>query len=229
MSKLEWTPALNRKARVKPLKELATPTWELAREAIKTGQVDDALELLEYFLFESKFYYESAMSMVNSLLILLVENAGEEAVNEFWRKRSEPRAVENLAASKIIENAIIRISEGQRGHFGTFAITEERDRFVMACNPCGSGGGMRQKLAMGKTKQAHPWSWNKTGVSLYCVHCAIGFEILPIELRGYPLKITEYVNDDKAPCVSYFYKKPELIPDKYFTRVGKVKDPSKFK
>jgi hypothetical protein len=52
---------------------------------------------------------------------------------------------------------------------------------------------------------------------------------MAIEAQGYPVKITEYSDDPNAPCVWLFYKKPELIPEHYFTRIGMKKDPKKFK
>jgi hypothetical protein len=112
----------------------------------------------------------------------------------------------------------------------------------MGFNPCGSGGRMRRigevdktpprtgkVFNLGVTKKAYPWSWGKVGVPYYCIHCCVFHEILPIEWRGYPIKITEYSDDPMAPCYWYFYKDPALIPDHYFTRIGKKKDPSKFK
>jgi hypothetical protein len=49
-----------------------------------------------------------------------------------------------------------------------------------------------------------------------------------IELRGYPVRITLVGDKPEDPCVHLFYKKPELIPEEYFTRIGMKKDPSKF-
>ena len=49
------------------------------------------------------------------------------------------------------------------------------------------------------------------------------WEIVPIEQRGYPLRIVEVGNKPEDPCVLLFYKNPESIPEKYFTRVGKKK------
>jgi len=48
-------------------------------------------------------------------------------------------------------------------------------------------------------------------------------DIIPIELRGYPIRITIPGDKPEDPCIHLFYKKPELIPEDYFTRVGKTK------
>jgi hypothetical protein len=112
----------------------------------------------------------------------------------------------------------------------------------MEFNPCATGGRMRRAIEnerkstgnselseTGKTKKPYTWSWGKKGVFYYCIHCCLWHEILPIEWRGYPIKIAEYSEDPMAPCYFYFYKDPKLIPDYYFTRVGKKKNPLLFK
>ena len=71
----------------------------------------------------------------------------------------------------------------------------------------------------GVTKKGYPWSWGLKSVPYYCIHCAIN-EILPIEWGGYPLWVTGYSDDAAEPCYWHFYKKPELIPDEYFKRLG---------
>ena len=79
----------------------------------------------------------------------------------------------------------------------------------------------------GVTKAAHDWCWGLKGVPYYCVHCAIN-EILPLEWGGWPLWVTGYRPDAAEPCTWHFYKRPELIPEKYFTRLGfkkPVKEP----
>jgi len=93
----------------------------------------------------------------------------------------------------------------------------------------GSAPRTGQPLNLGKTTKPYPWSWNKTGVSYYCVHCCVFHEIMAIEKRGYPVRITECpVDDPMKPCRWYFYKDPNKIPSIFFERVGFKKDPSKF-
>ena len=82
---------------------------------------------------------------------------------------------------------------------------------------------------MGVTKKPHAWSWNKVGIPYYCCHCCAYFEIFPIELRGYPIRVHEITSNPNDPCIHYYYKKPELIPEKYFKRVGKEKDINSFR
>ena len=64
---------------------------------------------------------------------------------------------------------------------------------------------------------------SRSGVPYYCVHCCMFKEILPIELRGYPIRINFPGERPEDPCIQFFYKRPELIPEEYFARVGKTK------
>ena len=60
----------------------------------------------------------------------------------------------------------------------------------------------------------------------YCIHCCLWREVMDIEKFGYPTRITDCpVEDFTQPCRMYFYKDPDLIPEKYFERVGARKAP----
>ncbi len=74
----------------------------------------------------------------------------------------------------------------------------------------------------GATRTAHPWSWGRTGVPYYCVHCALN-ELLPMEWGGHPLWVTEYDDDGDKPCAWHFYKRVEAIPDAVYERVDREK------
>jgi len=128
------------------------------------------------------------------------------------------------------------------GERGDIQIWEEPDRYVLAFDTCGGGGRMARgpidksgsrmeaPYNLGKTTKPYPWSWGKKDVPYYCVHCCVWREQMQIEKKGYPLRVTECpAGDFSKPCYWYIYKSPELIPDKYFERVGYKKDPSKFK
>ena len=110
-----------------------------------------------------------------------------------------------------------------RDPYSNITITEEPDRYVVKLDPCRSGGRLRRTKSVGTTKKAYPWSWSRSGVCYYCCHDCLLMEIIPIELRGYPIAVFEYSDNPQDPCVQFYYKRPELIPEEYFTRVGKTK------
>ena len=98
-------------------------------------------------------------------------------------------------------------AEGMRAHrcgpgeSGNIKIWEEKDRYVMEFDPCGSGGRQRrtgeldglpprnkEPFNLGCTQKAYSWSWGKQNVPYYCLHCSVWHEIMMIERLGYPAK-----------------------------------------
>jgi hypothetical protein len=61
----------------------------------------------------------------------------------------------------------------------------------------------------------------------YCTHCAIN-ELESMRRLGYPILVTEFESDPQKPCGWTVYKDPNLIPERYFTRLGFERDPSRF-
>jgi hypothetical protein len=220
------------------------------KQLIKEGKVDEAVELADYYHSEGKGLHDLYCDWTYADLTYIADKFGEEEVYPMLRYAKE--ALSKVFYGRVpalnVEETVKFFAEAMRAHrtgpkeMGDFVVREEDDRFVMEFDPCGSGGRMRRTgevdgtaprtgppLNLGKTKKAYPWSWGKEGVPYYCLHCCIWHEIMAIEGQGYPVKITEYNPDPEAPCVWLFYKKPELIPEHYFTRIGMKKDPKKFK
>src|SRR5581483_8769360 len=73
------------------------------------------------------------------------------------------------------------------------------------------------------TERAHDWSWNRSGVCLYCAHCAVVNEIIPIELFGAPMRVTDYPAHRSEPCRWTIYKNKRDTPEEAYLRVGKSK------
>jgi len=129
-----------------------------------------------------------------------------------------------LSKVQSARDRIQRLTEFHRGINSSLTVIEESDRYVMKCDPCGTGGTIRRAgINVGVTKKAYPWSWSKAGVPYYCTHCCIMWEVIPTELHGFPFRNTFPGERTEDPCVIFVYKKPELIPEEYFTRIGKTK------
>jgi hypothetical protein len=236
MVRLEKSESLRRDIRKDDIPELGLPTISLAKAALQAGETEKALKLYEYALFELRHVHDVIVQTTAEWLEYIVKNLGEEHVAKIWGAQISNMTPVFLELSKAepIEK-IYRFAETFRGHsggpsgLGDMTITEEKDRFVIVHNPCGSGGKMRRKGIYGLTKQAHQWSWNKTGVPYYCTHCCLFWELTGIEICGYPLRIHENVDKPLESCIQYIYKRADLIPEQYFTRLGKVRDTSKFR
>ena len=77
------------------------------------------------------------------------------------------------------------------------------------------------RVAWGVTDEAHSWSYGREGFPLYCTHCAFMNELLPIKWYGLPLYPSKPPQDfDHDPCLWYWYKRAEDIPDEYWQRYG---------
>jgi hypothetical protein len=221
--------------------DLGLPTQEMIIKAIDEGRYEEAKALARYMVPEGKGLHDLFCDWIWDMLTKTAEKDGEEAAYQLCRATQKTwmmrRTWKGLLKMSVEDRVRIN-AEVMRSHRcgpkqdGEIEIIEEQDRISIKMDPCGSGGRMRRgdpvagtpsrlgpPYNFGVTKQAHPWSWGLKNVPFYCIHCAIN-EILPIEWGGYPLWVTGYSDDASKPCYWHFYKKPDLIPDKYFSRLG---------
>lgn len=222
MLRLEKSKSLGRIIRQDDPEELVIPTLALVREAIQAGKSDEALTLLDYAYSEFKTLHDAIISLVDDLLTHLA-NIKEEEIYNVLRKRFEPIIRRWLSETPGPKESLQRGIESQRGHGGRCKIIEEPDRYMVTCDPCGSGGQLRRVKDVALVKKPYFWTWNRSDIPYYCIHCCIMWEILPIELRGYPIRINLIGDRSEDQCIHFYYKKPELIPEEYFTRIGQLK------
>lgn len=232
---------LRKRVRNETLSELGTSTLTRLKESIADSRANDALELADYFLSEGKRLHDLMCDWVYATLDFIARSFGEEAIYDALRHAGEKirRPYLEHAAKLTVEERVYLQAEGMRSHrsgpgeIGEILIVEEEERYVMSFNPCGSGGRMRRTgqldnlpprtgppYSFGKTSIPYPWSWSKSGVPYYCLHCCVWSEIQAIEWIGFPFRITDYQDDPEKPCRFLFYKQPELIPDHFLDRIG---------
>lgn len=226
---------------------LGKPTHLLAEEAIDAGRYEEAKQLTRTAHDEFKSLHDLYCDWMWDMLSKIAERFGEaevysmlRATQDKWMLRRTWKAFRKMPVKKQVDLT----AEMMRAHRcgpeqdGEISVTEDEEKYTVVMDPCGSGGRMRRgdpkdgtpsrlgpPYDFGVTKEAHPWSWGRKDVPYYCTHCAVN-EILPIEWGGYPLWVTDFDPDASKPCRWQFYKKPELIPEKYWTRVGEKKPDS---
>jgi hypothetical protein len=147
------------------------------------------------------------------------------------RAPDEQRRIEGVRPvgrpARPVPAGLFVVSGEQDGHPSRLAGQRRLDRRELLRGRPGGGGRMRrdgrteEPYRFGVTERAHDWSWNREGVCLYCAHCAVVNEILPIESLGAPMRVTEHPEDAREPCRWTIYKSPELVPDWAYERVGK--------
>ncbi len=176
------------------------------------------------------------------LLSSLRDGLGEERMDEVFRVTQGQWVSERYAAlGEMTPHESLELTiEGMRGHFtgparaGRIDVAEEDDRWILSFDPCGSGGRMRRSdaargqtprteapFSFAVTEKAHDWSWGRKGVCLYCAHCAVVNEIIPIETHGVPMRMTEHPETPDDQCRWTIYKSADAVPDWVYERVGK--------
>lgn len=149
-----------------------------------------------------------------------------------------------------LETLLYVACEAMRGHLvgpertGDFELEEFEDRFVVKFDPCGSGGRtvrgdwiedtpprMEPPYGWRVAQEERDWNHFTKGVCLYCSHCIILMEHMPIDRFGYPVRVIDppvYPDTDRDPatrqrCQWTMYKDPTKIPEEVYTRTGRVK------
>ncbi|MBM3482828.1 MAG: hypothetical protein FJX66_05965 [Alphaproteobacteria bacterium] len=197
--------------------------------------------------------HDKGCDQVGGMLDLVVEHLGESHVGPLWDRLMAPmydfydRYDTDSAPWPISFQRILTVAiEALRGHLsgptreGDIEITDEKDRVVLRFDPCGSGGrSMRTDPVTGErprmeapfgfrvTTRAHPWSWSKKGICVYCVHCCQLNMRMPIAKFGYPTRVVEPPTWPEAriggKCSWIIYKDPRLVPDAAYEAVGEMK------
>ncbi|MBM3298606.1 MAG: hypothetical protein FJY85_01475 [Deltaproteobacteria bacterium] len=241
MLKLMHSTRLGRPLRQDDWPDLGIPTRVKILEAIEAARLREAKDLVTYLQVEGKLLHDMLCDYIWGNYTQISLHLGEVAVYRVGRaaqEAAEPPSMWEAFIKMSVEERVYVGAEILRSHYcgprqdGTLEIIEEPDRISIQMDPCGSGGRMRRgdpaagtpsrlgpPYNFGVTKEPHPWSWGKIGVPYYCAHCAVN-EILAIEWVGFPPWVTGYNEDHQAPCSWHFYKKPELIPEEFFSRLG---------
>ena len=144
--------------------------------------------------------------------------------------------------------------EAMRGHLvgpertGDFELIEKEDRFILRFDPCGSGGRtvrgdwiestparMEPPYNWKTSEDPRPWNHFTKGICLYCEHCIVLMEEMPIDRFGYPVRVIDPpvypdTNRDatvRQKCQWQMFKDPTRVPEEYYERVGRTK-PDRF-
>jgi len=244
MLKFEYWDMIRRKIRFDNLEDMGVPTGDMICREIDAGNYESAKELAQYFVPESKGLHDLYCDWTYDLFDKIASKHGEEAMFEIlketqstWMMRRTWKGLLKMTPfQRLAINAeVFRAHRCGPRQQGELVLSEDEEKYTLLCDPCGSGGRMRRgdpvdgtpsrlgkPYNFGKTSKPYWWSWSQSGVPYYCIHCAVN-ELLMIEWGGWPLWVTDYDPDPEKPCCWSFYKKPEFIPEKYWTRFKLVK------
>ncbi len=242
--RLEFSAALGRLIRIgEPPEELGRSTLLEAYDAIDRGAAEEAKRILESFRYEQQIIQDIYVDWIWAMLTWVQNEIGEPEVERIMRDTLGSWALARYANYLDLgfDERLALTVEGMRGHLsgpgrlGSVDVIDEGIRVVVAFDPCGSGGRARrgdvargvpsasERLELGFSVGAHDWTWRREGVCLYCSHCSLINEILPIERLGFPMRVTEYPESPDDKCRWILYKDPQDVPAEAYERVGKRK------
>ena len=219
------------------------------REAIARNDGESARKGIDDVMTRNRLVHEVYCDWCWALLTQIRDLVGEVQYGRAMRATMEDwvavryKDMLDMSAEELLQLTV----EGLRGEFfgpellGDVEVTEEEDRYVLAFDPCGTGGRMRRGVArlgtpprteapyaFGVSREGHDWSWGEKGVCLYCTHCADVNELMPLDTVGRPMRVTEHPKNPGDKCRWFIYKRPELIPAEFYERLGR-KRPKRFR
>lgn len=213
------------------LKEMGTRTLDVLTAAIESGDKDKALKLSKRMYREFEAMHDLFVKWIASNYNYVYQKYGDEGLSEALRQSCSPwlKELVQIYSGKDPKRVFEILVMGLRGHLQGFKIEEDDEKFTIYFDPCGSGGRLVQSGAyepptsFARIKKAQAMTYGIPNYPVYCAHCTFQ-EMVPIEMTGKPIFITEPVGEPgKAPCKVYIFKDPEKIPEKFYQKVGKKK------
>lgn len=235
------------------LSEIQDLTAALYRE-----QADEAKRRLEIAKETWRQCHDRDVDHTYGLMSLVKEQLGEPAIRDMYDRvllplfvwRYEKFDIDKHPWDQALETLMLVACEAMRGHLvgpertGDFELIETEDRYILRFDPCGSGGRTirgdwiegtpdRMQPPYGWTVSTEPAPMNhfQKGVCLYCIHCIVLMEEMPIDRFGYPVRVVDpptWPDTDRDPnvrqkCQWQMFKDPTTVPEEYYTRVGRTK------
>lgn len=216
--------------------ELGGAPMQRLEAAVKAGDRESAYVALERMWLEFKVPHDVLVAWINEMFAYLSQESEQQVLDSILETHQSiwGNRYEKWDLMTPWEKVALTV-EGMRGHLsglsrkGDVLVREEEDRFVIAFDPCGTGGVLRRGdpesgrapyRTEGMNREPHDWTWGKTGVHWYCSHCAIAMEWLPGRTRGYVFRPLDHTLDHQAPCVWYVYKDEKQSRAYHYPRTG---------
>lgn len=223
------------------IEEMQKQFLDLVLEALEKGDVETAKYWVKRHRSQQHWFFDSYLHGCTSLASYIYKHMGEDACYDAMTKAlmyfAEGAATLRKQVSGGEEGGdeglkayIECIADLWRQHYGKWTIEEDDEKFIFTHDPCGSGGRLIDMGAYegpyGYTviKNASPITWGEENIPIYCLHCSIANEIIPLMLSGEGAQIwiheTPCARKPGDKCVHYIYKDPKKIPEKYYQRLG---------
>lgn len=225
--------------------------------ATESEDVERAAELLDEFVETWRRCHDRDVDHISGMMNEVVQRFGEPAIGPmydhllvpwFEARYSQFDVDQHPWVEALTVNMLVAF-EAMRGHLcgpgrrGDIEFEDLEDRYVLRFDPCGSGGRitrgddvegtpprMEAPYDWPVTQEPAAWNHGEPGVCVYCAHCIVLTEIMPIDAFGYPVRVVDppryrQSGPDGAPakCSWTMFKDPGAVPEEYYARVGRTR------
>lgn len=225
---------------------------------IYRGRADEAGRALDSMKETWRQTHDRDVDHTYGLMSEIQERFGSQGIVDMFQKllvplfawRYEKFDIDKHPWDEGLEALMLVACEAMRGHLvgpertGDFELVETDDRFIVRFDPCGSGqrtirgdwientpARMKPPYNWGVSQEEASWNHYQKGVCLYCAHCIILMEEMPMDRFGYPVRVVDppvYPDTDRDPearqrCQWQMFKDPTQVPAEYYERVGRTK------
>lgn len=225
------------------------------------GETHEALAALEEMKELWRQTHDRDVDHTYGLMSAVQERFGADGIADMYQQllvplfawRYQKFDIDRHPWDEGLETLMLVACEAMRGHLvgpertGDFELVELEDRYVLRFDPCGSGGRTLRGDAIEGTppRMEEPYSWEVAkepaswnhytpGVCLYCAHCVVLMEEIPMDRFGYPVRtVTPPIYGQReadgslTKCTWEMFKDPTAVPEEYYERVGRSK-PERF-
>lgn len=199
--------------------DLEISTVQKLQKAIENKDFEEALVRLEELRQGDRKLRNALVDWIDTHLMFISEKLGEEAVEEALRdvfnRTLRPFLGRELGEMDAEERMKKRAYIWTGVHNVDISIDEDEEKFTLKW-PCDTGGRVVTKEKFGKTSRPYPWSNLRKGMSYYCTHCTIAYEIMFTEQFGFPDFIVLPPDKPGDLCTQIIYKRTGDIPSEYF-------------
>ncbi len=205
------------------------PRWKEATQAIaaavEAGDDDEALARARALHDEALVRHDRGMSRVSAILSWIGRSSGLDGVGSALDEAMSGGMIGDASFGERAE-ALMHFT---RVHLQPVPLSEDDEKLTFACAICPSGGRMiaaghydtpRDDLVV---RGPHPLTYGRDEIPVYCCHEPV-MEMDSIRETGVPLFVVEPAERlGFETCKTYLYKRPEDIPERYYTRLGMEK------
>lgn len=199
-------------------------------EAAEQGDSTGVRALLEERDRQHREIHDLAIDMKAGFYSYVGKTFGDRRLEAIFRHTGERQrqGFEKWEAMPV-EDFVRASAHLLKSHMGAITVTEDRERFTITQDLCGSGGRLMREgayegpAALYLISEPQPMTFGKSEFPSYCAHCAVWNNIQCIEWFGHPQWCIDHPETPDRPCRLHIYKDRERIPERYYHQVGKAR------